>query len=105
MPAAAPYRQSRIRRSIHAIGGRDWQPPKSAAPCALERPAQRVSRSAAAQSRSTTSRGIRVRVRDPRALVLSYELDDYTELVARALAEDIGSGDITSEHTIPADLP
>lgn len=29
---------------------------------------------------------------------------DYTELVARALAEDIGSGDVTSAHTVPADL-
>ena len=37
-------------------------------------------------------------------LVLSYELADYTELVARALAEDIGPGDITTQHTVAADL-
>jgi nicotinate-nucleotide pyrophosphorylase (carboxylating) len=31
-------------------------------------------------------------------------LADYSELVARALAEDIGSGDVTTLHTVPADL-
>ena len=29
---------------------------------------------------------------------------DFTELVARALAEDIGSGDVTSAHTVPENL-
>ena len=29
---------------------------------------------------------------------------DFSELVARALAEDIGSGDVTAENTVPADL-
>ena len=38
------------------------------------------------------------------ALVLSYELADYSELVARALAEDVGAGDITTQNTVPADL-
>jgi nicotinate-nucleotide pyrophosphorylase (carboxylating) len=28
---------------------------------------------------------------------------DLRELVARALAEDVGSGDVTSEATVPAD--
>lgn len=36
--------------------------------------------------------------------VLSYELADYSQIVERALAEDIGSGDVTSENTVPADL-
>lgn len=36
--------------------------------------------------------------------VLSYELADYSQIVARALAEDIGSGDVTSENTVPVDL-
>ena len=30
---------------------------------------------------------------------------DYSDLVARALAEDIGSGDVTSATTVPADMP
>ncbi len=36
--------------------------------------------------------------------VLSYELADYSQIVERALAEDIGSGDVTSENTVAPDL-
>lgn len=36
--------------------------------------------------------------------VLSYELADYSQIVAQALEEDIGPGDVTTEHTVPADL-
>ena len=32
-------------------------------------------------------------------------MEDFTEIVARALAEDIGTGDVTSANTVPAHLP
>jgi nicotinate-nucleotide pyrophosphorylase (carboxylating) len=32
-------------------------------------------------------------------------MEDLAELVARALAEDLGSGDVTSEATVPAEAP
>ena len=31
-------------------------------------------------------------------------LNDYSNIVARALKEDIGAGDVTSDNTVPADL-
>ncbi len=37
-------------------------------------------------------------------LAAPYEEEEVRELVARALAEDVGAGDVTSEATVPADM-